>query len=333
MHEDSRGNECSWSSAALAFMLFPVEAASSVSKPIVVVGSINLDLVAVTTKIPAVGETVLGTDFQTHPGGKGANQAVAAARLGYPVQMIGRLGDDAFGAQLRANLERAGVGTERIATSEGSSGVALIEVSSKGENSIVVVPGANARLTPQDLAANLRLIRQAGVVLVQLEIPLETVEQLAEICAREKVPLILDPAPANDLPRNVLERTTWFTPNESEAAFYAGDESDDSKKVAEALFDKGCSGVLLKMGSRGVYLAHERGESEAVPAFSVTAVDSTGAGDAFNGAFAVGLMQGKSPRDSAQFAAAVAAISVTREGAQPSMPTMAEVEAFLKDHS
>lgn len=314
-------------------MLFPVEAASSVSKPIVVVGSINLDLVVVTTRIPSVGETVLGTDFQTHPGGKGANQAVAAARLGYPVQMIGRLGDDAFGAQLRSNLEKAGVGTECVATSEGSSGVALIEVSSKGENSIVVVPGANARLTPQDLAANLQLIRQAGVVLAQLEIPLETVEQLAEICARENVPLILDPAPANDLPRNVLERTTWFTPNESEAAFYAGSESDNPDKVAEALFDKGCRGVLLKMGSRGVYLAHERGKGEAVPAFSVTAVDSTAAGDAFNGAFAVGLMQGKSPRDSAHFAAAVAAISVTREGAQPSMPTMEEVEAFLKDHS
>lgn len=309
------------------------EAASSVSKPIVVVGSINLDLVAVTTRIPSIGETVLGTDFQTHPGGKGANQAVAAARLGYPAQMIGRLGDDAFGAQLRANLEKAGVDTEGIATSEGSSGVALIEVSSKGENSIVVVPGANARLTPQDLVANLHLIRRAGVVLAQLEIPLETIERLAEICARESVPLILDPAPANDLPKPVLERTTWFTPNESEAAFYAGKESDTPEQIAEALFNRGCRGVLLKMGSRGVYLAHERGRGESVPAFSVTAVDSTAAGDAFNGAFAVGLMQGKSPHESAFFAAAVAAISVTRVGAQPSMPTMAEVDAFLKVHS
>ena len=319
--------------AALAFMLVPGRLPTSVSKPIVVVGSINLDLVAVTTRIPSIGETVLGTDFLTHPGGKGANQAVAVARLGYPVQMIGRLGDDAFGAQLRANLEKAGVGTESIATSEGSSGVALIEVSSKGENSIVVVPGANSKLTPQDIGAHLRLIRQAGLVLAQLEIPLETIEQLAETCAREDVPLILDPAPANDLPRNVLERTTWFTPNESEAAFYAGNELDDSEKIAEALFDKGCRGVVLKMGSRGVYLAHQRGRGESVRAFSVAAVDSTAAGDAFNGAFAVGLMEGKSPRDSARFAAAVAAISVTREGAQPSMPTMAEVGAFLKDHS
>lgn len=314
-------------------MLIPVEAASSVSKPIVVVGSINLDLVAVTTRIPSIGETVLGTDFQTHPGGKGANQAVAAARLGYPVQMIGRLGDDGFGAQLRAGLEKAGVGTECIATSEGSSGVALIEVSSKGENSIVVVPGANFKLTSQDLVANLPLIRQAGVVLAQLEIPLETIEQLAEICARENVPLILDPAPARDLPRNILERTTWFTPNESEAAFYAGSGLDGPKAVAEALFDQGCRGVLLKMGSHGVYLAYERGRGENVPAFSVTAVDSTAAGDAFNGAFAVALMLGESARDSATFAAAVAAISVTRVGAQPSMPTMAEVEAFLKNHS
>lgn len=319
------------SATACALVLLPGEYRASVKKPVVVVGSINLDLVAVAARIPSVGETVLGSDFQIHPGGKGANQAAAVARLGYPVQMIGRLGNDAFGAQLRAHLERAGVGTEGLATSEGASGVALIVVSSKGENSIVVASGANAKVMPQDLIANLPLIRQAGVVLAQLEIPLETIEQLAEICARENVPFILDPAPARDLPRRVLERSTWFTPNESEAAFYTGGQQDDPEKAADLLFGKGCRGVLLKMGSRGVYLGQGRGHGKAVPAFSVTAVDSTAAGDAFNGAFAVGLMLEKSPLESARFAAAVAAISVTRVGAQPSMPTMEEVEAFLKN--
>lgn len=312
--------------------LFVGEQRPLVPKPIVVVGSINLDLVAVAPRIPSVGETVLGTDFQTHPGGKGANQAVAAARLGYPVQMIGRVGNDAFGTQLRDHLEKAGVGTAGVATSEGASGVAVIEVSSSGENSIIVAPGANSSLTPQDLLANLPLIRQAGLILAQLEIPLETIEQLAELCARENVPLILDPAPARELPRSVIERTAWFTPNESEAAFFAGGELNDAGKVAEALFDKGCRNLLLKMGSHGVYVAQGRGRGETVPAFSVKAVDTTAAGDAFNGAFAVGLMLGKPILGSATFAAAVAAISVTRVGAQPSMPTMAEVETFLKNN-
>ena len=303
------------------------------SKPIVVVGSINLDLVAVAARIPSVGETVLGTDFQTHPGGKGANQAVAVARLGYPVHMIGRLGDDAFGAQLRNHLAKAGVDTEGVATNPGASGVAVIAVSSKGENSIIVAPGANAKLTPQDLESNLELIRHAGLVLAQLEIPLDTIERLAEMCSREDVPLILDPAPARELPRAVLERAAWFTPNESEAAFYAeGELNGAPERTVEVLFDKGCRGLLLKRGGRGVYVARARGLGEEIPAFSVRAVDSTAAGDAFNGAFAVGLMLDKSPVESARFASAVAAISVTRIGAQPSMPTMDEVATFLKEH-
>ena len=301
-------------------------------KPIVVVGSINQDLVVSAQKIPVGGETIIGSDFQTHPGGKGANQAVAIARLGYPVQMIGRLGTDAMGTQMRAHLGDAGVDTRGVATSDGASGVALIVVSSAGENSIVVAPGANAKLAPQDLEANLDLIKQAGVVLAQLEIPLDTVERLAEICEQERVPLILDPAPARDLPQTVLRRTAWFTPNESEAAFFVRGSADmnESGAITHELFKAGCLGVVLKMGSRGVYLATADGAGEAIPAYAVKAVDSTAAGDAFNGAFAVGLMLGKSPHDSAVFAAAVAAISVTRAGAQPSMPTMAEVDEFLR---
>lgn len=305
-------------------------------KPIVVVGSINTDLVTYTPRIPAVGETVIGNDFQIHPGGKGANQAVAVARLGYPVRMIGRLGNDPFGERLRANLISAGVETGGVATSEGTSGVAVIEVSSAGENSIIVTPGANAIVSPQDVEANLETIRHAGVVLTQLEISLETVEYLASICAREGVPLILDPAPARELPASIFRQAAWFTPNQIEAEFFAeiemgGESSATSAELAKAILARGCSAAVLKMGSRGVYLASQDGLADLIPAFDVKAIDTTAAGDAFNGGFATGLMLGKTPLESATFAAAVAAISVTRLGAQPSMPNMAEVQEFLEN--
>ena len=298
-------------------------------------GSINTDLVATADRIPAVGETVLGTGFQVHPGGKGANQAVAVARLGYPAQMIGRLGNDDFGAQLRAHLQAVGVDCSGVATCEGSSGVAVILVSRRGENSIVVAPGANAKFTPQDVEASLPMIRQAGMVLAQLEIPMDAVECLAVLCQREGVPLMLDPAPAQELPAEIIRRLAWFTPNESEAAFYAGNaESTMSPdETARSLRAEGCRGVLLKLGRRGAYLATPETPGQLIPAFAVTAVDSTAAGDAFNGSFATGLMLGRSPLDSAIFAAAAAAISVTRAGAQPSMPSMSEVERFLQSHA
>ncbi len=307
-------------------------------KPIVVVGSINTDLVASAKLIPVVGETVIGTGFQIHPGGKGANQAVAVARLGYPVSMIGRLGNDSFGEQLRKHLEGAGVDTAGIANSEGTSGVAVIVVSEKGENSIVVVPGANALVTRADIDANLDLIRHAGVVLAQLEIPVETVEYLATICERENIPLILDPAPATDLPSSIFKSVKWFTPNQTEAAFFLKNDSADapetgSRSVAARLLAKGVQGVILKLGERGIYLAFDDCPDVSVPAFQVKAVDTTAAGDAFNGGFATGLMLGKTVRESARFASAVAGISVTRPGAQPSMPTMAEVEQFLREHA
>jgi ribokinase len=305
-------------------------------KPIVVVGSINIDLVAVTERIPAIGETVTGTDFQIHPGGKGANQAVAVARLGYPVRLIGCLGSDVFAMQLRTHLESAGVDVAGVATSEGTSGVALIAVSSEGKNSIVVTPGANSKVTPLDLEANIEIVRQAGIVLAQLEIPLETVECLASICAREGVPLILDPAPPRNLPPGIFKQIAWFTPNQTEAAFYSGNESGcghtrDAAEMARLILAEGSRGVVLKMGEHGVYLASQEGIAELIPAFQVKAIDTTAAGDAFNGGFATGLMRGKPPLDSARFASAVAAISVTRSGAQPSMPTALELDRFLEE--
>ncbi len=310
----------------------------SAQKPIIVVGSINTDLVAVTKRLPAVGETVIGSDFQIHPGGKGANQAVAIARLGYPVHLIGRLGNDTFGAELRTYLENSGVDITGVSTSDGASGVAVIVVSARGENSIVLAPGANAKVTPEDIDANISILRTAGLVLAQLEIPLETVEYLAQVCAREGVPLILDPAPAMELPSGIFKDIAWFTPNQTEAAFYLGHNRNGSSphppaEMAMTLQSMGCSGVVLKMGADGTYLGPQGGSGSLVPAFSVEAIDTTAAGDAFNAGFATGLMLGKSPLDSAVFAAAVAAISVTRTGAQPSMPNMAEVEEFIKNES
>jgi ribokinase len=299
---------------------------------VVVVGSINMDLVAYTARIPAEGETVIGTAFQTHHGGKGANQAVAVARLGFPVAMIGRIGDDAFGVQLREHLEDAGVNVDGVSTSRCNSGVAVIVVSEAGENCIVITPGANALLTPKDLDANIEIIRGAGIVLTQLEISIDTAQYLATLCEREGVPLILDPAPAKQLPEGLLDKVDWFTPNETEATFFIGNGAakfHEPPVMAQTLLAKGVKGVVLKLGSRRAYLASADVLGARLEPFAVQAVDTTAAGDAFNGAFAAALLMKKDPVESARFAAAAAALSVTRPGAQTSMPRMVEVEQML----
>ena len=299
-------------------------------QPIVVVGSINIDLVAKAERIPVTGETVRGIEFKTHSGGKGANQSVAIARLGYPVRMIGKVGNDAFGKQLRSGLQQAGVDVSGVGQVDDSSGVAVIVVSPEGDNVIVVTPGANAALRPVDLDANLEAIRNAQVVLTQLEAPMETVEYLAQLCEREGVPLMLDPAPSQTLSPALMRRVSWFTPNETEAFIYAKTGKKESPQtIADRLLDEGAAAVALKLGSSGIYLRDREDLDVLVPAFSVKAVDTTAAGDAFNGAFAVGLALGHSPKNSARFAAAAAAISVTRAGAQPSMPTFLEVTKML----
>jgi ribokinase len=306
-------------------------------KPIVVVGSINLDLVAAADHIPQVGETIIGNSFKTFYGGKGANQAVAAARLGYPVAMVGNVGDDAFGAKLRVGLEDAGVNTKFVNKVEGASGVALITTGARGENNIVVVPGANGQLTPDLLEKAAPLLESAGFLLAQLEIPLETVEYLAQFAEGHGIPLMLDPAPARELSEKLLRRLSWITPNEIETAALLGIGSEngdqDSYAMAELLSKRGVKNVLLKLGSRGCLIAQGTLAKERVPAFSVNAADTTAAGDAFNAGFAVALMRGSTVARSAIFASAVAAISVTRPGAQTSMPTGNEVEAFLEKHS
>jgi ribokinase len=308
-------------------------------KPIAVVGSINLDLVATADHVPLPGETITGKDFNTFYGGKGANQAVGAARLGYPTSMVGKVGDDSFGAGLKNGLRAAGVDVRAVQAVKGSSGVALINIGGDGQNHIVVVPGANGKMQPKDIGAHAGLLRKAGMILSQLEIPLITLEALGAFAHRNTIPLMLDPAPARELPAGLLQVITWITPNESETRILCGLDANEpvtpatAARCADLLRSRGPKNVLIKMGSQGVYLSTEGGIREMVPAFSVKAIDSTAAGDAFNAGFAVSLLSGKKSLDAARYAAAVAAISVTRKGAQPSMPTGREVTKFLKSQN
>jgi ribokinase len=234
-------------------------------------------------------------------------------------------------------MEDAGVDTTYVNMVEGASGVALITTGRRGENNIVVVPGANSLLTPEMLEKATPLFEQAGFILAQLEIPLETVDYLAQFAERHDIPLMLDPAPACELSGALLRRVSWITPNETETQELLktdignGDQGYDA--AAERLLASGVKNVLLKLGSRGCVIAQRNLKREHVPAFAVSAVDTTAAGDAFNGGFAVGLMRGLTVARSAVFASAVAAISVTRPGAQPSMPTGDEVERFLEQRS
>ncbi|MGA7622273.1 MAG: ribokinase [Candidatus Acidiferrales bacterium] len=308
-------------------------------KPIVVMGSINLDLVATADHVPLPGETITGNDFHIFHGGKGANQAVAAARLGYPTRMVGKVGDDCFGSGLKNGLRAAGVDVRPVQVVKGSSGVALINIGSDGQNNIVVVPGANGKMQPKDVAAHAALLRKAGMILSQLEIPLITLESLAAFAHRNQIPLMLDPAPARELPLGLLQVITWITPNESETRILCGLDANEpvtpatAARCADLLRSRGPRNVLIKMGSQGVYLSTEDGLRRMVPAFAVKAIDSTAAGDAFNAGFAVSLLSGKKPADAARYASAVAAIAVTRKGAQPSMPSAREVAKFLKSQN
>jgi ribokinase len=298
---------------------------------IVVVGSSNTDLVVKSPRIPAVGETVLGGDFIMVPGGKGANQAVAAAKLGARVQLVARLGHDAFGRHSLENFAAVGLDTTYVTSMPDTpSGVALITVDDEGNNAIVVAPGANAGLGCEDVRRAEADIRSADAVVAQLEVPLDAVECAARLAHDARVPFILDPAPARRLSPELLARVDVLTPNESEARILTGIEVtdvDSAGRAARELLTLGVKAVIVKMGARGCLLA-TNAVAEFIPAFEVEVVDTTAAGDAFTGSLAVGLAQGQSLRDAAVFATRVAALSVTKRGAQPSMPTLREVEAF-----
>jgi ribokinase len=305
----------------------------NVDKKLLVVGSINIDLVACAGRLPVPGETILGSTFDVFNGGKGANQAVAVAKLDAPVDMIALLGSDLFTERLLSGLKSAGVDTHAIQTVDGPCGVAHISRAENGENSIIVIPGANAFVSPAHIDAHLDLVQRAGMILVQLETPLQTVLHLAEQASKAGTPLMLDPAPAMALPKDLLSHTTWLTPNETEAQILLGGVNLESAAAAEKLLAMGARNVALKLGSQGVFLAGRDCPAERVPAFAVKAVDTTAAGDCFNAAFAVALTRGKPPAEAARYGAAAAAISVTRAGAQPSLPSSAEVEAFLSQRS
>lgn len=305
-------------------------------KPLVVVGSVNADLVTKSARLPEAGETVTGTEFHVYPGGKGANQAVAAARLGRDVRFVGKTGNDAFGAELRASLTQAGVNIECLGETSGASGVAVINIDARGQNRIVVVPGANDQVTPAYLELHRSAMLSASAILAQLEIPLESVTYVAAMAAENGIPLVLDPAPAQALSRELIQRVSWLTPNLSEACTLSGSSLPDvtpktAIEFAEHLLSLGPQGVLLKLGEQGLALATVAGVRAYVPAYNVTAVDTVAAGDALNAGFAVALTHGMAPERAAKWASAVAAISVTRPGAQPSMPRLDEVTAFVHE--
>lgn len=290
---------------------------------IVVVGSINMDLVTVSSRFPAPGETLLGERFLTVPGGKGANQAVAAARLGAEVALVGALGDDAFGIQLRQGLRAEGVDVSQvIELDDCASGTASIGVAG-GENQIVVVPAANAHVTPAQVDAAQAAIARADVVLVQMEIPLETVEATLRLGHRLGVPVILNPAPAQPLPLEWLKLARFVTPNQLElATLLAADPAEDFR----ALMRHAPCPVVLTRGAEGAWY-REQGEPVHQPGFKVEAVDSTGAGDTFNAALAVFMHEGLP--SAVRKACAAAALAVTRLGARNGMPTVDELERQL----
>ncbi|MER5219934.1 ribokinase [Streptomyces flaveus] len=289
---------------------------------IVVLGSTNMDLVAYVDKAPQRGETVNGREFRTVPGGKGANQAVAAARAGGTVSMIGAVGADAFGTRLRAALEESGVHTGLLRTTEGPSGTAHIVVDDEGGNAIVVIPGANGTvtaLTPGDEA----LIALADCLLLQLEIPVEGVLAAAEAARRHGVRTVLTPSPAQPLPAGLLAATDLLIPNEHEAAALTG--VGDPYQAADALLDQ-VREVVITLGSAGSLYAARGAEKITVPAPHVTAVDSTGAGDTFVGTLSLALGEGRPMPDALAWASAAAALSVQRPGASAAMPYRTEID-------
>jgi ribokinase len=304
-----------------------------VSGIIVVVGSLNADLVVRTPRFPAPGETTAGSDFAVYPGGKGANQAVAAGRLGGRVAMMGRVGNDDHGVLLRRSLVAAGVDTTAVLEDDSAAtGVAVITIDASGQNQIVLAPGANARLTPEDVERHRSLLEGASVVMLQLEVPLETTETAARIAHRAGVTVILDPAPARRDAVALLSVVDYVTPNETELRVLAGAPAgetapEDAAAMARTLIAKGGDRVIAKLGAAGAIAVSRDGE-ERWPGHRVQAVDTTAAGDAWNGAFAVALAEGRALRDAGAFANAAAALSVTRAGAQPGMPTRDEVDRF-----
>ena len=294
-----------------------------------------MDLVVHTPRLPQPGETLIGQTFETIPGGKGANQAVAVAQLGIATHMLGRVGNDAFGTTLRKSLQQYGVTCDRITTDPSTaSGIALIEVDDQGENHIVVVPGANGQVGPKELTHLSNLCQTATVLLLQLEIPINTVLSAATIAHKHGITVILDPAPARSLPLDLYHVLDILTPNQTEAEQLTGLSITDVETGIAAgtmLQKRGVSTVILTMGSQGVVVVTDK-TARHIPAFNVTAVNTVGAGDAFNGGLAAALAQEHPIEDAVIRGMATAALSVTQPGTQTSMPNYQTLHAFLSQN-
>jgi len=303
---------------------------------ILVVGSSNTDMIIKVPRIPKPGETILGGKFSKVAGGKGANQAVAAARSGGDVTFVARVGQDMFGDNAIQGFEENCIVTDHVFRDpEAPSGVAEIFVSEDGENSIAVAPGANSNLSPQDIAKSEDAINSADILLMQLEIPLETVQAAADLAYKKGATIILNPAPATDLPNELLEKLTILTPNESEAELLTGIKVVDqasAEKAAKKLQNMGVQKVIITMGKAGAYVLSD-GFSGIVSGYQVDAVDTTAAGDVFNGALSVAIAQDKPLNEAVKFANAAAALSVQKLGAQPSAPNRAEIDKFIQNNN
>ncbi|MCE0497736.1 MAG: ribokinase [Methylacidiphilales bacterium] len=303
---------------------------------VLVVGSSNTDMIIKMDRIPRPGETILGGEFITAAGGKGANQAVAAARAGGGVTFIARVGKDMFGEQARAGFISEGINTEHVIRDPASpTGVALIFVGKDGENSIAVASGANGNLSSSDVRKARGAFAGASVLIMQLETPLEPLETAAELAVQAGMQIILNPAPARPLPDSLLKNISILTPNETEAELLTGIKVTDTataEKAADKLIARGVRTVIITLGSRGAFVA-TADSRRLIAGFKVDAIDTTAAGDTFNGALAVALAEGQSLDHAVRFANAAAAISVTRIGAQPSAPSREEIEKFLRPSS
>ncbi|MEM7799315.1 MAG: ribokinase [Chloroflexota bacterium] len=300
---------------------------------VVVFGSINMDLVVTTPHLPKPGETLTGHTFVTTPGGKGANQAVAAARLGANTVMVGRVGNDVFAADLMSNLEKNGVRVGAVYRDESqSSGIAVIAVEDSGENNIVIIPGANGSVGEDEVARLASIVAENDVLLLQLEVPLPFVAAAARVGKEKGATVILDPAPAQTLPDELLNLADLLTPNETEASILTGVEVQDeatAKEAAQRLIARGAKQVLIKMGGAGG-LWFDGANTVMVPAFPVTAVDTVAAGDACNGGLAAALCAGHSLETALRWGMAAGGLATTKPGAQEAMPTLAELRQFLE---